>query len=105
VLILLPLFILPARYWGRRIQAITREGYEASAALSSVMVERFNVAGALLSKLFGSPPEDIRAFEARSQQLSMVGIKGGLYGRMFATMLILMATFASALAYGWGGVL
>jgi ATP-binding cassette, subfamily B, bacterial len=105
VLVLLPLFILPARYWGRRIQAITREGYEASAALSSVMVERFNVAGALLSKLFGSPAEDIRVFEARSQQLSMVGIKGGLYGRMFATMLILMATFASALAYGWGGVL
>jgi ATP-binding cassette subfamily B protein len=105
VLVLLPLFILPARYWGRRIQAITREGYEASAALSSVMVERFNVAGALLSKLFGHPAEDIRAFEARSQQLSMVGIKGGLYGRMFATMLILMATFASALAYGWGGVL
>ena len=105
VLVLLPLFILPARYWGRRIQAITREGYEASAALSSVMVERFNVAGALLSKLFGSHAEDIRAFEARSQQLSMVGIKAGLYGRMFATMLILMATFASALAYGWGGVL
>jgi ATP-binding cassette, subfamily B, bacterial len=105
VLVLLPLFILPARYWGRRIQAITREGYEASAALSSVMVERFNVAGALLSKLFGHPAEDIRVFEARSQQLSMVGIKGGLYGRMFATMLILMATFASALAYGWGGVL
>ncbi|MEO8307156.1 MAG: ABC transporter ATP-binding protein [Pseudomonadota bacterium] len=105
VLVLLPLFILPARYWGRRIQAITREGYEAGAALSSIMVERFNVAGALLSKLFGSPAEDIRAFESRSQQLSMVGIKGGLYGRMFATMLILMATFASALAYGWGGVL
>ena len=52
-LLLLPLFMLPARLWGRRIQAITREGYEAGAAMSSVMVERFNVAGALLSRLFG----------------------------------------------------
>ncbi len=105
VLVLVPLFMLPARYWGRRIQAITREGYEANAALSSVMVERFNVAGALLSKLFGHPAEDMRVFEAKSQQLSLLGIKGGLYGRMFASMLILMASFASALAYGWGGAL
>ena len=63
-LLLLPLFMLPARLWGRRIQAITREGYEAGAAMSSVMVERFNVAGALLSRLFGRPQEDARAFEA-----------------------------------------
>ena len=46
-LVMLPLFMLPARLWGRRIQAITREGYEAGAAMSSVMVERFNVAGAI----------------------------------------------------------
>src|SRR5262245_35394544 len=45
-LVLLPLFMLPARLWGRQIQAVTREGYEAGAAMSSVMVERFNVAGA-----------------------------------------------------------
>ena len=104
-LLLLPLFMLPARLWGRRIQAITREGYEAGAAMSSVMVERFNVAGALLSRLFGRPQEDARAFEQRSQQLSQVGIKGALYGRMFGTMLLLMATIATAVCYGWGGVL
>jgi len=104
-LLLLPLFMLPARLWGRRIQAITREGYEAGAAMSSVMVERFNVAGALLSRLFGRPQEDARAFEERSEQLSRVGIKGALYGRMFGTMLLLMATIATAVSYGWGGVL
>jgi ATP-binding cassette subfamily B protein len=105
VLILLPLFVLPARYWGRRMQAVTREAYDASAALSSVMVERFNVAGALLSKLFGNGAADVKTFEGKSEQLSRTGIKAGLYSRLFATMLVLMATFASALAYGWGGVL
>jgi ATP-binding cassette subfamily B protein len=104
-LLLLPLFMLPARLWGSRIQAITREGYEAGAAMSSVMVERFNVAGAMLSRLFGRPQEDARAFEARAQQLTQVGIKGALYGRMFGTMLLLMATVATAVCYGWGGVL
>lgn len=105
VLILVPLFVLPARYWGRRIQAVTRETYEASAALSSVMVERFNVAGAMLSKLFGNAAADSTTFEAKSEQLSRTGIKIGLYSRLFGTMLVLMATFASALSYGWGGVL
>jgi len=105
VLILMPVFVLPARYWGRRIQAVTRELYDVGAAMSSVMVERFNVAGALLSKLFGRPAEDVRTFEAKASQLSQAGIKAALYGRMFGTMLILMASCATALAYGWGGVL
>ncbi len=105
LLVLLPLFVLPARYWGRRIQAVTREGYEVGAQMSSFMVERFNVAGALLGKLFGRPDEDNGRFEAKSRQLSDVGVKRALYGRMFATLLLLMASFATAIAYGWGGVL
>ncbi len=104
-LVLLPMFMLPARLWGRRIQAITREGYEAGAAMSSVMVERFNVAGALLSRLFGRPQEDAHKFESSAQKLTDVGIKGAIYGRMFGTMLLLMATCATAVSYGWGGVL
>ncbi len=105
VLVLLPLFVLPARYWGRRIREVTREALDAGAAMSSTMVERFNVAGALLSKLFGRPEEDVRAFEVKAQTLSGTGIRARLYGRMFATLLILTATLATALAYGWGGVL
>ncbi|MGH8218006.1 MAG: ABC transporter ATP-binding protein [Steroidobacteraceae bacterium] len=105
VVVLLPVFVLPARYWGRRIREVTREAYDAGAAMSSTMVERFNVAGALLSKLFGRPAEDLRAFEDKAQVLSRTGIRARLYGRIFATVLILTATFATALAYGWGGVL
>ncbi|HXR90292.1 MAG TPA: ABC transporter transmembrane domain-containing protein, partial [Steroidobacteraceae bacterium] len=80
VLVLLPLFVLPARYWGRRIQAVTRELYDVGAAMSSVMVERFNVAGALLAKLFGRPAEDVRTFEGKAAQLSQAGVKAALYG-------------------------
>ena len=105
VLVLLPLFVLPARYWGRRLRDVVHESFDAGAAMSSAMVERFNVAGALLSKLFGRPGEDVRAFEVKAQVLSRTGIKAGLYGRMFATVMILTATLATALAYGWGGVL
>ncbi len=105
VVVLLPLFVLPARYWGRRIQAVTRELYDVAGAMSSAMVERFNVAGALLAKLFGRPEEDARAFEAKAAQLSQAAVKTALFGRMFGTMLLLMASFATALAYGWGGVL
>lgn len=105
MLILLPLFMLPARYWGRRLQAITREGYDLGAKMSSTMVERFDVAGALLSKLFGRPADEARMFEDRAKQLSQAGVKGALYGRMFGTMLLLMAASATALTYGWGGVL
>jgi len=105
VLVLLPVFVFPARYWGQRIRDVTREAFDAGAAMSNVMVERFNVAGALLSKLFGRPAEDVRAFGVKAQILSRAGIKAALYGRMLATVLILVATLSTALAYGWGGVL
>jgi len=105
ILVLLPAFVLPARYWGRRIREVTRETLTATAAMASAMVERFNVAGALLSKLFGRPVEDVQAFEVKAQTLSRTGIRAGLYGRMNATGLTLTATLATALAYGWGGIL
>jgi ATP-binding cassette subfamily B protein len=105
VLILLPVFVLPARYWGRRIREVTREAFSASAAMASTMVERFNVAGALLSKLFGRPSEDVQAFEVKAQTLSRTGITAAMYGRLLAMVLTLTATLATALAYGWGGVL
>lgn len=103
--VLIPLFVLPARYWGRKLQAITREGYNLRAAMNNLMVERFNVAGALLAKLFGRPQEDIKAFEAKAARVSEIGIKRAVYGRLFFTALMLTAMFATALAYGWGGVL
>lgn len=105
VLVLLPLFVLPARYWGRRIQAITREIMNAGSGVASMMVERFNVAGATLSKLFGRPEADGAVFEAKARELSGLSIRAALYGRLLATGLLLMASLATALAYGWGGVL
>jgi len=104
-LILLPFFILPARYLGRKLQEITRESYNLLSAMNNVMIERFNVAGAQLAKLFGRPEEDNKAFEDKAARVSAIGVKSAIYGRFFYTALLLMAAFATALAYGWGGVL
>jgi ATP-binding cassette subfamily B protein len=105
ILVLLPIFVLPAGYWGRQIRDITRESLAATAAMASSMVERFNVAGALLSKLFGRPAEDVSRFELKAQALAGTGIRAALYGRMNATGFTLTAMLGTALIYGWGGIL
>jgi ATP-binding cassette subfamily B protein len=104
-LVLLPIFVLPARYWGRKLQAIMRETYDLAGNMNNLMVERFNVAGALLSKLFGRPEEDARAFHEKAVRVSDISIRVAIYSRLFFTALAVVATVASALAYGWGGVL
>lgn len=104
-LVLIPLFIFPARYWGRELQAIARESYDLTAAMNNLMVERFNVAGAQLAKLFGRRSDESKTFEAKAGRVSDIGVKQAVYGRLFLTSLLLMASFATALAYGWGGVL
>ncbi|MGB9145069.1 MAG: ABC transporter ATP-binding protein [Acidobacteriaceae bacterium] len=104
-LVLLPLFVLPARVWGRKLQALTRESYDLNAAMNNLMVERFNVAGALLAKLFGRRREEGNAFEEKAARVADIRVKQAIYGRLFFTALIVAATCASALAYGWGGVL
>lgn len=104
-LLLLPLFVLPARYWGRKLQTVAREGYDLTASMNSMMVERFNVAGAQLAKLFGHPREDSREFGSKALRVSDIGVKRTMYGRLFFTALMLMAVFATALTYGLGGVL
>ncbi|MGP0019336.1 MAG: ABC transporter ATP-binding protein [Candidatus Sulfotelmatobacter sp.] len=104
-LVLLPLFVLPARFWGRKLQSITRESFDLTASMNNLMVERFNVAGALLAKLFGRPQNEARSFEEKATRVSDIGVKAALYGRLFFTALLVMATCASAVVYGWGGVL
>ncbi|MGH9409658.1 MAG: ABC transporter ATP-binding protein, partial [Vicinamibacterales bacterium] len=104
-LVLLPVFVLPARFWGRKLQRITREQYELRAAMNNIMVERFNVAGALLSKLFGHSQHDQQLFEERAARVSDINVKRALYARLFFTAMLAVATCATALAYGWGGVL
>ncbi|NLT35692.1 MAG: ABC transporter ATP-binding protein [Gaiellales bacterium] len=104
-LALLPVFILPARWIGVRLQALTRERYDLSAEMNSIMVERFNVAGALLVKLFGRAQEEDRTFGARAGRVRDLGVKRALYARFFFAALMLTAALATALVYGWGGVL
>ena len=104
-LVLLPLFAAPARWLGRRIQAITREGYDLTAQMNATMVERFNVAGALLVTLFGRLPEEDRDFASKAGRVRDIAITRGLYGRVFFVALTLTAALATALVYGWGGVL
>jgi ATP-binding cassette subfamily B protein len=73
--------------------------------MNNLMVERFNVAGAQLAKLFGHPKEESRAFEAQAARVADIGVKLRIYGRLFFAALALMAVFATALVYGWGGIL
>ena len=104
-LLVVPLFLLPARWLGRRIQRITRERYDLNAEMNSTMVERFNVSGALLVKLFGRAAEEDAGFADKAGRVRDIAITRGIYGRIFFVALTLTASVATALVYGWGGVL
>ena len=104
-LVLLPIFMLPARWLGRKLQAITRELYGLNAEMNISMVERFNVSGALLVKLFGHPDVESRAFQEKAARVRDIGIMQAIYARFFFIALLLTAAVATALVYGWGGVL
>ncbi len=104
-LVLLPIFVFPARYWGRKLQAIAKESYDLLASMNAVMVERFNVAGAQLAKLFGHPGQEQREFAAKAERVSAIGVKRAIYGRSFFSALMLVAALATALVWGWGGAL
>ena len=104
-LALLPIILLPARWVGRRIQALTRESYNLNAKMISMMTERFNVAGALLVKLFGEPLREIRSFEEKAGRVRDIGVTQAMYTRVFMAAILLTASLATALVYGWGGVL
>lgn len=102
-LVLLPIFILPARWMGKRLQAITRESYALNAQMNTTMTERFNVSGALLVKLFGRPQEENDAFRSRARRVADIGVQSAMYARVFFVSLTLVASLATALVYGYGG--
>jgi len=102
-LVLLPVFVIPARLLGSRLQAITREGYGLNAQMNTSMTERFNVSGALLVKLFGRPDAEARAFEDRAGRVRDIGIQSAMYSRIFFVALTLVASLATAITYGIGG--
>jgi len=104
-LAILPVFLLPARWLGKRLQAVTRESYALNAEMNTTMIERFNVSGAQLVKLFGRPDEEAAAFAAKAGRVRDIGVVQAMYGRIFFVALMLTASLATALVYGWGGVL
>ncbi|MBB5084348.1 ABC transporter ATP-binding protein [Nonomuraea endophytica] len=104
-LVLLPVFIGPAKWVGRRMSALTREQMQLDAEMSSVMTERFNVAGAMVAKLYGRPQEETELFGKRAARVRDVGVTVGMYATVFRVALGLVAALATALVYGIGGVL
>jgi ATP-binding cassette, subfamily B, bacterial len=104
-LTLLPIFILSARLWGRKLQTITQEHCNLTALMTSTVVERFSVGGAQLTKLYGRPEEEIKSFEITARRVADILVKKTSYGSIFYAALLLVAAFTTALAYGWGGLL
>ncbi|MER6829644.1 ABC transporter ATP-binding protein [Streptosporangium sp. NPDC000563] len=104
-LVLLPIFIFPAKWVGRKMSGLTREQMELDAEMSTMMTERFNVAGAMVAKLYGRPADEAAAFAGRAGRVRDVGVTVGMYGTVFRVALGLVAALATALVYGVGGVL
>jgi ATP-binding cassette, subfamily B, bacterial len=104
-LVLTPVFLVPARWVGRRLATITRESYTLNAQMTNTMTERFNVSGALLVKLFGRSDDEVEVFEERAGRVRDIGVTSAMYSRVFMAALLLTASLATAIAYGWGGVL
>jgi ATP-binding cassette, subfamily B, bacterial len=102
-LFLLPVFIVPARLVGRRLQRLTRESMQLDAAMGSTMTERFNVAGAMLVKLFGRPDNESRVFAGRAARVRDIGVTQAMYGSVLFIALSLLASMATAVVYGVGG--
>jgi ATP-binding cassette subfamily B protein len=104
-LVLLPLFVLPARFVGRKLAGITRERYELNGEMGQMMTERFNVSGALLVKLFGRPEHESDSFSHSAGRVRDIGVTQAMYSRVFMSSLGLLASLAIAVAYGLGGVM
>ncbi|MFL6240798.1 MAG: ABC transporter ATP-binding protein [Actinomycetes bacterium] len=102
-LVLLPVFVIPARLMGRRLQKITRESYNLNAEMSATMTERFNVSGALLVKLFGRAAEEDNNFRRGARRVADIGVLSAMYSRVFFVSLTLVAALATAIVYGLGG--
>jgi ATP-binding cassette subfamily B protein len=102
-IVLLPLFIVPAKRIGRQLQAITRESMNLNAEMNTTMTERFNVAGALLVKLFGRHDNETTEFSGRAGRVRDIGVRGAMYGRVFFIALTLVGAVGTALVYLIGG--
>jgi ATP-binding cassette subfamily B protein len=101
-LVVLPVFIIPAKRVGAKLQTIAREQMGLNAEMNTQMTERFNVSGALLVKLFGRHSEEVGAFSRRAGRVRDIGIRSALYGRIFFVALGLVGAVGAAAIYGVG---
>ncbi|BCJ74800.1 ABC transporter ATP-binding protein [Catellatospora sp. IY07-71] len=103
-LVLLPVFVLPARRMGNRLARLEREAAEHNATMSTTMTERFSAPGATLVKLFGQPERESAEFAARARRVRDIGVRTAMVQWVFVTALMLVSSLALALVYGLGGV-
>ena len=102
-LLLLPAFLIPTKWVGRKLQALTRDSFNTNAQMSSTMTERFNVSGAMLVALYGEPAREREYFRSRARKVADIGIKMAMLNRLFFIALTSVAAIATAFAYGIGG--
>ena len=102
-LLMLPLFLIPTKWVGRRLQSLTRESFTLNSEMSSTMTERFNVSGATLVSLYGQPLREEAGFRVRARRVADIGIKTAMLNRLFFIALTSVAAIATAIAYGIGG--
>ena len=102
-LLLLPVFLLPTRWVGRRLQILTRESFQTNAEMSSTMTERFNVSGAMLVALYGRAEVEEKTFRSKARRVADIGITMALLNRLFFIALTSVAAIATAFAFGIGG--
>lgn len=103
-LLVVPLFLWLARRVGQKLRILTRESYDRSAEMNNLMVERFNVAGAMVCKIFGRPEQEAEAFAHQATRVREISMSISTYSRLLFIGLALMGSLAAAAVYGWGGV-
>ncbi len=102
-LLLLPLFLVPTKWVGKKLQSLTRDSFNLNAEMSSTMTERFNVSGAMLVSLYGRQSDEKSYFRSRARKVADIGIEIALLNRIFFIALTSIAAIATAIAYGIGG--
>jgi len=104
-LVAIPFFLIPGRMIARRLQRLSRQMMQLDAEIGSLMTERFNVAGALLAKLYGRPETEAELFASRAGRVRDIFVVTNVYSRMFGIILTLLAALTTAVVYGLGGTL
>jgi ATP-binding cassette subfamily B protein len=102
-LVLLPVFLIPTKWIGRKLQGLTRQSFDINAQMSSNMTERFNVSGALLVSLYGDSEKEKSEFAIKARKVADIGISIAMLNRIFFIALTSIAAIATAVAYGIGG--